>query len=332
MPIFRDGLIHSWKTYFSVVVAASLGIPLIYGLLIYFFWGCLGQYRLIEDCLVTKENAARRIGGSPKIVFSGGSATHYGVIAKNVQEQLGVPSVNLGMHAGLEIDYILYRTKKILRRGDIVILPLEYEHFLYNGESSTLKTSFVLGWDRDFLSALPWRKKFQYVCSHIDLNELLKAVRRWQSAPQEQITSICVENENGDGPYELASAVIQARHPVPIQRGRFKETYGLAQISEFSRWCNGRGVSVYVSYANTVYFNEYDSKEYREYFANLQRYFSENDIRVIGSPYDFFFPNEMFMDTGYHLDRAGATSRTSRLVQMMRAMQIVPKRVNGVSN
>jgi hypothetical protein len=316
------------KNFFYVTIVASLTVTVLYCMAVYRWWPWLdpGICRAY-DCMAKKETMARGIGERPKIVFAGGSGTLYGVRSKDVQRAFGVPAVNMGLHGGLEIDYLLDRLKRVLAKGDIVILPLEYEHFVYAGESNSVKTSFVVSCDREYFLGLPWRTRAEYVFSLIGFNKVLKLVkRRWPSRNVRGAVTCAVElDQNGDLTRNEGDAAEFERVPLPLQQGGFTETYGLALIREFSRWCKARGIRCYVTYANSVYLEDYGDERYHTYFEALQNYFTKNDISVIGKPYDFFFPLRLFHDTRYHLNQDGITLRTEQFIAMMREMNLVPK-------
>jgi hypothetical protein len=317
------------KNYFYVTIFASLTVTVLYCMAVYRWWPWIdtGICR-IDACMVKKETLARGIGERPKIVFGGGSGTLYGVRAKDVQRAFGVPAVNMALHAGLEIDYIFYRLKRVLGKGDIVILPLEYEHLVYAGKISSVKTSFVASCDREYFLVLPWHSRAEYVFSLIDFNKVLKLLKRKWASRNARDTGNCAValNQNGD----VTSNVGEAPEfglvgPQPLQQSGFTETYGLALIKEFSRWCKARGILFYVTYANSVYLEDYEDERYRTYFEGLQNYFTKNGIGLIGKPYDFFFPLRFFYDTAYHLNQDGVTLRTEQLIAMMRKMNLVPR-------
>lgn len=317
-----------YMNYCYVTIFASLAMTVLYCTAVYRWWPINTETCWIDDCYVEKENLARKISDRPKIVFGGGSGTIMGVRTKDVQKAFGVPTVNMGLHAGVEIDYILYRLKRVLRQGDVVILPLEYEHFVYDGRSNSLKISFVASCDREYFLGLSWWSKAQYTFSLIGFNKVLEALK--SKRPRGTSTRHWVLNQNGDATGYAGTAVVVKESqfectPLPVQRDGFTETYGLALIREFSRWCEARGIRCYVTYANLVYLKDYADERYHTYFESLQNYFIKNDIAFIGTPYDFFFPRKLFYNTEYHLNQEGITLRTEQLIVMMRKMNIVPR-------
>ncbi len=82
----------------------------------------------IANWLEQKTNIAARTA-SPRIVIAGGSNAFYGLSAKRISETFGVRAVNYATHGGLLLDYHLYKLRQILRPGDLLILPLEFEFY-----------------------------------------------------------------------------------------------------------------------------------------------------------------------------------------------------------
>jgi len=109
---------------------------------------------------------------------------------------------------------------------------------------------------------------------------------------------------------------MQSMKPVEIQQNNFIETQGLRAIKEFDMWCKNHDIRCYITYANTIFFKEYDSLPYHKYFRELQGYFNDHNILTLGKPYDFFFDKNLFYDTQYHLNQQGMTIRTRQFIKM----------------
>jgi hypothetical protein len=312
-----------YKNYFYVTTFATLLVTIVCCAAIYRWWPRIDPgICYLGDCIAFKEDLTKGIGNKSKIVFGGGSGTNCGVSAGDVEKAFGVPSVNMAGSALLEIDYILYRLKRVLEKGDVVILPLEYEHLVYTGKSSPLKMSFVLSCDKQYFLKLPWRSRIEYIFSLMNFVTAREALKRRHARDSKNCRQAL--NDNGDVTGNAGVAQEFELSPLPLQQGGFIETHGLTLIKEFSRWCKARGIHCYVTYPNMVYLKEYEEKRYHTYFDNLQRYFTSNDIDFIGTPYDFFFPLKLFYDSRYHLNRNGVTLRTRQLIAMMRKMNVVP--------
>ena len=64
-----------------------------------------------------------------RVVFVGGSNVAFGVDSYGLEKALGRYTINLGLHAGLGLRYMIAEVAAAARRGDLVVLVPEYEHF-----------------------------------------------------------------------------------------------------------------------------------------------------------------------------------------------------------
>ena len=66
---------------------------------------------------------------SPRIIFIGGSNLAFGTNSQMIKDSLGLNPVNTGLHASLGLKYMLDNTYRYIKKGDIVVVAPEYEHF-----------------------------------------------------------------------------------------------------------------------------------------------------------------------------------------------------------
>ncbi len=63
----------------------------------------------------------------PKIVIIGGSNVAFGMDSRVLQEELGRPVVNAGLHAGIGLEYMLRDVEGYLSAGDVLVVIPEYD-------------------------------------------------------------------------------------------------------------------------------------------------------------------------------------------------------------
>ncbi len=118
---------------------------------------------------------------------------------------------------------------------------------------------------------------------------------------------------------------IDSIQPIAIQKGEFKETFGLKVLNNFNKWCLDHDIKFYVTYAPTIAFKTYKDSSYQEFFKNVKNYFTEHNIKTIGSPNDFFYNEDLFYDTQYHLNSLGMTYHTKKLLSKIKdLLQLKP--------
>lgn len=109
----------------------------------------------VRDSLIVKQHLAKQMGGG-RIVFLGGSGTLFGVSAKLVSREMGIPALNMGLHAGLRLDRILLAGERVVRPGDTVVLTLEQAYYSCNEEPWTdWQVRNALAWDRSYFQSFP---------------------------------------------------------------------------------------------------------------------------------------------------------------------------------
>jgi len=278
------------------------------------------EWYWIYDTIKMKESIALHIPGN-KIVFVGGSATLFGVRTEDIEKELKIPSVNYGVHAALEIDYILERAKRFLKPGDVIILSLEYNHFLYDGNLNEVRARFVLLFDKthyntlSFLNKINYFLKFSPITVELSFQDLYLKILGKKKVLKYDVKTL---NKNGDETNNVGNDIIKKKfdniQPIPVQKGEFKETVGLKILTNFNKWCMENNINFFVTYAPTILFDIYLDKEYQEYFNKLQVFFIEQNIKTLGFPNDFFYNSDLFHDTEYHLNSKGMTCHTKRLL------------------
>ena len=103
-----------------------------------------------KSLLVYKEYFASSIN-EKKLIVSSGSNAMWGVNSELLSELTGYPTVNLGTHAELDIQFLYFQLQRHLKQGDIVVMPLEY--WYYFDPLDSLSEGFIndqLVWGKDY--------------------------------------------------------------------------------------------------------------------------------------------------------------------------------------
>ena len=109
----------------------------------------------VREMIVVKRSLVRPLT-SPRIIFLGGSSTLFGFDASQVQNALGLPAMNLGLHGGMRLDWLLSLGEEIARPGDIFVLPLEHPYYSCEEETwSGWQLRNSLAWHRAYFDSLP---------------------------------------------------------------------------------------------------------------------------------------------------------------------------------
>ncbi len=305
---------------FFIIPLAIIGLITVYVSLFYAKPQSLLLMKLYHD----KKTAYAKSIQTKKIVFIAGSNTLYGINTSDIEKTLKIPVVNLAVNAGLNNDYIFYKAKEVLKTGDILIVPNEYEHLIWNGELSTTKNEYILTYDRDYYHKLPLLEKIKIINS-IPLKDIYLSMKEQYYFNDDaikkgkEITEKAL-NKNGDkmdktGYYP--DKIDKTGLGFPLKEKYIFLTKGLRKIVKFNTWCQDHNITLYMTFPNTINFKEYQKQQYKSYFNQLIQFYLDNNIHYLGYPTDFLYPKKYFYDTNYHLNTKGADIRTKQLIKLM---------------
>jgi hypothetical protein len=295
-------------------------MALCFGILNLLFYARPQSTLWIENCFKKKDNYAKSILDN-KIVFTSGSNTLYGMETHLIEKQLNVPVVNMAIHAGLGTDYILYRAKQVLKSGDIIVIPFEYENFIWDGKNDETRTDYILSHDKNyFFKELNLLEQLTMIYSIPPIkliNSLKEQFRISEEAKIGEGYSSLTLNKNGDETFKTGMQKI-VLNSKPFKLPRFNSTLGLLKIKDFDKWCKNNNIKLFITFPNTINHEEYYKETYTNYFDFLIKYFFDNEIEIIGKPTDSLYPVEYFYDTKYHLNIEGSKIRTNEFLNKLK--------------
>jgi len=112
------------------------------------------EARWIAGIYERKMDAADALPAAPRYLLFGGSSVHFSYSAEVIADLTGLPVINMGTHAGLGADYLLYKARQVLRPGDTAIIALEH-HLLNSTGTTSLLAPYVLTSDLRYLLHSP---------------------------------------------------------------------------------------------------------------------------------------------------------------------------------
>ncbi|MDB5171251.1 MAG: hypothetical protein JWN51_24 [Phycisphaerales bacterium] len=98
----------------------------------------------------------RRAAQGHRLIIVGGSNALFGIDGELIERKLHVPTVNYGLHAGLPLNYMLFRVSKKMQPGDTILLDPEYD--LWSDGDRYLPGpafQFFFTYDKSYLLRMP---------------------------------------------------------------------------------------------------------------------------------------------------------------------------------
>lgn len=259
----------------------------------------------------------------PKIILAGGSNIAFGIDSKLIENRIGKRVVNLSIHAGLGLEFILNELKDIAKKGDIIFLSPEY--FLSSEGNYKLKkltSSYYKNANNYFTNNIFEDLKIHIEKTRANLHEWdVKDNTQMDNAELDKnsIKSIYSRNAfnlNGD-----VISHLEAKKPKEINdREKLKYEYweGIELINEFNDIAEKNGIKVYFLFPN------YPNSEFQRNKIAIQKL--EIDlkrdlkVRILNKPSDFVYNDTLFYDTVYHLDKTGRIMRTEKFIEIIKKL------------
>lgn len=264
-----------------------------------------------QAALLDKTERLQSIG-EPKIILIGNSNLAFGVDSQRIQEALGMPVVNMGLHGGLGNAFLENMGKLGVSEGDIVVVC----HSNYDDDGTIPDPA--LAWitvemHPEFWKLIPVKAIPQMLKAYPSYL-YSSAVRFLTGSPKnvpETGTSysragfnafgdVCVRGED--------SFVFTEGSVVVPQVG--EET--AARLNELNRYILSRGATMVVA-GYPIGSGEFTPAE-AEFDAFEAQLREALDCPVISRFADYFIPYSCFYDTVFHLNDEGVKLRTGQLI------------------
>ena len=282
----------------------------------------------VKEAYALKLGVAEQYIGQKKLLVVGGSASMFGVRSPDLERAFDLPTINLGVNAGLGTYEVPARVDQLIEPGDVVVMPLEYRLLLWDGVPSYVTLSWALEHPETFsrwsakslvwgLWSLPLKRVVEGYLN-TDVRHLLRgpygAHRLDQWGDQTQTAS-----------KSRSDAQRQALAAQPAER--YDELYaetslGLAEWGYWWRRWKSRGACLVVVPAPFMTLPAYESSTFKAFFDSVPGRVSQQGVTYLGHPRDGFFPVEAMFDTNYHLTDESRDLYTRRLIASLRSSNL----------
>ena len=264
--------------------------------------------------------------GDHRVIVVGGSNAAFGVNSIQLALRLDRPTVNMALHAGIGLDFMLRDMEAELRPNDLILLTLEYEHF--HGDATS--------WDRVLFPLIEQRPSLIGILTPQQVKHLGDAGgnyfgnRAWKwfrylKGKKKRYAAIpyrasCFNNlgdvvghhglpptEGRNGAIHVSTAALDERLPETILR-----------LNTFALRCQEAGALVVLTFAPMSREN-YERNEDALHVLE-ERLRAELTFPVLGSVESMVLPIDCFYDTNYHLTEDGKTRRTGLMLDQLQAL------------
>ena len=265
----------------------------------------------------------------PSFIVLGGSNVAFGFDSPEFEKQIGLPTINTGLHGSLGLDLYLELAEKYVRKGDQVLLLPEWGLIAGQFESSPIQKHQLL---RDSSSARRmyfsnwenYTKEFFDEFALPEIAYMLQEGTKFRSEEKQKemarnakipgVYSRLNFNERGDFIGHHGLGVTKDIRSMRCNISFKSEVFELAvkKINDLADALEKRGATLYFAYPPipTPFYDEFEKE-----IQIGHEYLSQNlRIPILHHPQQTAYPVNHFFDTVKHLNRKGKAERTSLLI------------------
>ena len=254
----------------------------------------------------------------PRVLFMGNSNLAFGLNSEYMERELGRPIANLGLHGALGLGFIVEETLSVIEKGDVVVICIP--HYLsHQGNKKLLHLmNRIQPESKVWTSGMSHLERLEFVW-----NDKLKIMQK--ALKQGFRKKKNVEKKEGvyrrDAFDEYGDVIAHISMPVPEKRNPWSPEWDVEgfdvhvkTLTNFYEKAQAKGVTVYMVYPA---FIRSMYEQTTEELKILQEYYSKLPFEVLGKPEDFAYPDSLFFDTVYHLNKEGRKRWSQELAKLL---------------
>lgn len=277
-----------------------------------------GELSWLRMMYEQKMAMAAQVKAPKRLLIIGGSGAHYTVDAERMQQELGIPVLNLGLDGPVGLDVILPSVSGAIRSGDIVLLIPEYMLLIDQEEGLGDRSgSFGLAIGQPGLGGVPPKQLAQDIL--MLGSPTLKAATKsaMDIVEKGRLTGYYSDpiSANGD-PTVLRTRVSTKWWQLGLRRPLTK--HAKERISQFHEEVEAKGATLIMGlpwvYAKT------DSETVRNVQKTVDELATIVPVLYDKNSLNLKADSSLFADTHYHLNHEARKVRSSELVQQLRSV------------
>lgn len=264
---------------------------------------------------------------SPKIIVDSGSNGLFGINSKILEDELGLPVVNLSDMAGVPLSHKLDRLECIGNKDDIIILPLEYHYYKENKYDINYITKFNKIYS-SYFKYLSFQNKidlilnirgtliFEYYLEKLILNKN-KDVSDLNKPIIDYFFSSNDISLHGDFiDHKSEYSLIGTQDANEFLHGNLER---IDNIEDIRKFCSEFDYSFITWPSLTIRNTEEISSKNKSSLNMLFQMLEYSGFKLLGRPQDFIFARDLNgYDTPYHLNEDGSKLRSKLIAKFLK--------------
>ncbi|MEO0895731.1 MAG: hypothetical protein AAFY71_05005 [Bacteroidota bacterium] len=259
-------------------------------------------------------------GNGPKVILVGGSNLAFGMDSKMVSEELGMPVVNMAVHAALGLKFMLDDSRPFVEKGDIVVIVPEYPHFydtypstFYGADELLTVVLDVLPGEVSYISAKQWTHLYRYLPKYIGNKYygLVKFRNGRKFTGKGAAYRRATYNKFGDNEGHLDMKSYPAVVPPHVDHDVDQDV--VDYLNDYQAFCESKEAKTFFSYTVIQ-----DTGFYRtiKHIEKLEPKLEEElNMPILAPASKLRLPERLFFDSQEHLNKEGRELRTKMFIE-----------------
>lgn len=290
-------------------------------------WGQAGNptkmSQWIYDAYEKKEGIAKSIK-EEKVVIVAGSNALFGIDSKMLSKAMGLPVVNYGVNAGIELPLTLFMAQKVIGTGDTVIMPLEYPMYSYDGTAGAQMIDYLFAREPAYFWKLGFDEQL-YLVWHTTFDRIAEGYFRQENTPVTKgLYGAHHIDDYGDqieteikhrSDWMYNEVLNHVKNPQSYGAEFDSEALGWSYLEAFVQWCETREVKV-VFMPSTLLRNETYIKYTKEkwFYTHIADEVRGRGWSYVGDPYEYMYEPSAYFNTNFHLNESARVIRTNKMI------------------
>ncbi|MBN1497411.1 MAG: hypothetical protein JXA07_11615 [Spirochaetes bacterium] len=260
----------------------------------------------------------------PRMIFVGDSNLAFGLDSAMVERATGYNVVNMGLHGGLGLNYYMDELKPHLKRGDVVIIIIDYQNYFFDGSGANTLVEITI-FNPGIIRYYSAGSLYNFIVA-VPLAFQRRLQGAFSSAGDDMAFMRSAFNEHGDNVAHLKlpqPKLLAPERPMPE-----KVSDGVLRLyNEFYDEWTPRGIRIYLSFSPLLIQDR--DKQMKALGKLYKDLVNRVKIPIIGLPTDFMYPADLFYDNIFHLNGKGRELRTKALIRQIKKvpeLAAVPKK------
>ncbi|MES2518432.1 MAG: hypothetical protein V4585_10015 [Bacteroidota bacterium] len=258
---------------------------------------------------------------SPRLILMSGSSMAFGVDSDLLSKELEIPVVNAALHFNLGSQFMMQQLKATVKKGDIVLITLEYITTSKGKYEEQLIISDFYSPARKWIHFESFSEELSAYAVHRLSDCRLLVGETWSGTRRKPIsiedtTSVFFRKcfaKNGDLIGHLNNP--QPTFPNPELSTELEFSKQIQDLNDFYTFAKQNGVTVFYTFPS---YTEGGFEKNMPVVKKIEQQIRKNlKFPILGSPENSVMDDIFFFDSVYHPNAQGRKIFTSRLIQLL---------------